>query len=299
MKTSIGDPVPRHLSPEALQTMIALAERKSFAAAAEQMHLTQAAISQQVKRLEMQLGQPVFQKIGRRMVLTDAGLMLVEHARKILGAQQDALLALQGHRADGVLRLGVPQDYAEDMLPAVLRKFAKRYPRIRLEARVEKNQTLLQEMRESQLDIILALSEAKSATFKALAKPDIDWLASKDFVWGDAELPLVLLDAPCMFRSRALEALARANVAHRIAYSTGSLSGARAAVAAGLGVMARIYTRRDASLGIVNVRQAHRTYAKRLPKFERLAATVWRNDSLSPPGHELADILEQGVCGDW
>jgi DNA-binding transcriptional LysR family regulator len=288
-----------HLPPEALQTMIALAERETFAGAAEQMHLTQAAISQQVRRLEEQLGQPVFEKVGRRMMMTEAGLMLVEHARKILAAQQEAFTALKGHQADGVLRLGVPQDYAEDMLPAVLRTFSKRYPRIRLEVRVDKNQTLLQEMREARLDIILALTEAKSATFKPLAKPDIDWLASKDFSWDDASLPLVLLDAPCMFRTRALEALARANVTHRVAYSTGSLSGARAAVAAGLGVMARIYTRRDASLGIVNIREAHRAYAKRLPKFEKLAATVWRNAALSRPGHELADILEQGICGDW
>jgi DNA-binding transcriptional LysR family regulator len=289
----------RHLSPEALQTMIALAERKSFAGAAEQMHLTQAAISQQVKRLEEQLGQAVFQKVGRRMVLTEAGLMLVEHARKILAAQQAALLALKGHQADGVLRLGVPQDYAEDMLPEVLRKFSMRYPRIRLEVRVDKNQTLLQEMQETRLDIVLALSEPKNATIKPLATANIEWLASKDFQWSDDALPLVLLDAPCMFRTRALEALAREAVPHRIAYSTGSLSGARAAVAAGLGVMARIYTRRDASLGIVNLREANRSYAKRLPKFEKLATMVWRNPSLSVPGEELASILEQGVCGNW
>jgi DNA-binding transcriptional LysR family regulator len=279
--------------------MIALAERKTFAGAAEQMHLTQAAISQQVKRIEAQLDQAVFRKVGRRMVLTDAGLLLVEHARKILAAQQEALLALKGHQTEGVLRLGVPQDYAEDMLPAVLRKFSKRYPRIRLEVRVDKNQTLLQEMREARLDIILALSDAKTAAFKPLAKPAIDWLASKDFTWDETSLPLVLLDAPCTFRTRALDALAHAGVTHRIAYSTGSLSGARAAVAAGLGVMARIYTRRDAGLGIVNMRMSHPAYAKRLPRLDKLVATVWRNEALALPGRELADLLEQGVCGDW
>jgi DNA-binding transcriptional LysR family regulator len=289
----------RHIPPETLQTIVALAEHASFAQAAEHMHLTQAAISQQVKRLEEQLGQPMFRKVGRRMVFTEAGLMLVEHARKILAAQLEALLALKGHQADGVLRLGVPQDYAEDMLPEVLRKFSVRYPRIRLEVRIDKNQALLQEMQSSRLDIVLALSNPKDATIKPLAKANIEWLASKDFQWREEVLPLVLLDAPCMFRARALEALARETVPHRIAYSTGSLSGARAAVAAGLGVMARIYTRRDASLGIVNVRDANATLAKRLPKFEKLATMVWRNDALSQPGHELAAILEHGVCGNW
>jgi DNA-binding transcriptional LysR family regulator len=289
----------RHLSPEALQTIVALAECKTFAAAAEQMHLTQAAISQQVKRLEEQLGQAIFQKVGRRMVFSEAGLMLVEHARKILAVQQEALLALKGHQVDGVLRLGVPQDYAEDMLLEVLRKFSARYPRIRLEVRVDKNQTLLQEMNDARLDIILALADPKSAPIKPLAKADIEWLASEDFEWREGALPLVLLDAPCMFRARALEALARDAVPHRIAYSTGSLSGARAAVAAGLGIMAHIYTRRDSDLGIVNVRDAHRTYAKRLPKFTKLATMVWRNPALSVPGEELAKLLEQGVHGHW
>jgi DNA-binding transcriptional LysR family regulator len=289
----------RHLSPEALQTIVALAERKTFAGAAEQMHLTQAAISQQVKRLEEQLDQSIFQKVGRRRVFTEAGLMLVEHARRILAVQQEALLALKGHQADGVLRLGVPQDYAEDRLPEALRTFSARYPRIRLEVRVDKNQTLLQEMGGTQLDLILALSDPKSAPIKPLAKADIDWLASKDFEWREEKLPLVLLDAPCMFRTRALEALTREAVPHRIAYSTGSLSGARAAVAAGLGVMARIHTRRDSDLGIVSLRNAHRSYAKRLPKFTKLATMVWRNPALSAPGQELARILEHGVCGDW
>jgi DNA-binding transcriptional LysR family regulator len=165
--------------------------------------------------------------------------------------------------------------------------------------RVDKNQTLLQEMNDTRLDIILALSDPKHATIKPLAKPDIDWLASRDFEWRDGALPLVLLDAPCMFRTRALEALTREAISHRIAYSTGSLSGARAAVAAGLGVMARIHTRRDSDLGIVKLRDAHRTYTKRLPKFTKLATMVWRNPALSPPGKALAKILEEGVCSHW
>lgn len=289
----------RLLSADALSTMVALADAGTFAAAAEQMHLTQAAISQQVKKLEEQLDQPLFKRVGRRMVLTEAGLLLVAHARKILAAQQEAVLALKGHQADGVVRLGVPQDYAEDMLPETLRRFSSRYPRIRLEVRVDKNQTLLQEMKDARLDIVLVLADAEKIDAKPLLKPDVDWLAAEDFEWDDGPLPLVLIDAPCIFRTRALDALQRDGIAHRIAYSTASLAGARAAVAAGLGVMARIHTRRDASLGIVNLRHAHRSIAKRLPRLNKLATIVWRNESLSAPGQELADILERGVRSDW
>jgi DNA-binding transcriptional LysR family regulator len=289
----------RLLSTDMLNTMVALADQGSFAAAAESLHLTQAAVSQQVKKLEEQIGQSLFKRVGRRMVLTEAGLLLVAHARKILSAQQDAMLALQGHNADGVVRLGVPQDYAEDMLPEALRRFSERYPRVRLEVRVDKNQTLLQEVKESRLDIVLVLADAEKLSAKPLVKPDIDWLAVQGFAWNDGPLPLVLLDAPCIFRTRALEALWQNDVAHRIAYSTASLAGARAAVAAGLGVMARIHTRRDSDLGIVNLREADRAMARRLPRLGKLGTIVWRNEQLSVPGHELADILERNVRMEW
>jgi DNA-binding transcriptional LysR family regulator len=289
----------RLLSLDALSTMVALADAGTFAAAAEQMHLTQAAISQQVKKLEEQLDQSLFKRAGRRMVLTESGLLLVAHARKILAAQHEAMLALKGHNADGVVRLGVPQDYAEDMLPETLRRFSAHYPRIRLDVRVDKNQTLLQEVKDSRLDIVLLLADAEKLPVKPMLKPDVDWLAAADFAWAEGPLPLVLLDAPCIFRTRALDALQRDGVPHRIAYSTASLAGARAAGAAGLGVMARIHTRRDATLGIVNLRHANRDIGKRLPRLTKLATMVWRNENLSMPGQELADILERGVMSDW
>lgn len=290
----------RLLSADALQSMIALADEGSFQRAAEKRNLTQAAISQQVRKLEDQLGQDVFRKSGRRMVLTEAGQLLVAHARKIISAQQEAMLALSGHNADGVIRVGVPQDYAEEMLPSVLRRFAKRYPRMRLEVRVDKNQTLLQEMRDGRrLDIVLVITDADKLANRPLARPNIDWLASEDFLWVSGPVPLVLLDAPCMFRARALEALQRAGTSYRVAYSTGSLAGARAAVAAGLGVMARIYTPRDHELGIVNVRLALADIGRKLPKLGKLAATMWHRDDLTPAARELAAILSNAVSTDW
>jgi DNA-binding transcriptional LysR family regulator len=294
----------RTLSIDALLTLVSIADQGNFALAANARHLTQAAVSQQIRKLEEQIGQAIFQRKGRRMVLTESGELLVQHARKIIVAQDEAMLALQGHDAEGAIRLGVPQDYAEDMLPDVLRRFAQRYPRMRLEVRVEKNQTLLQEAREGKrLDIILLLSDVDaiaSATGRApLARPSIDWLASPDFSWDGDTLPLVLLDAPCMFRLRALEALDAAETPYRIAYSTASLAGARAAVAAGLGLMARIHTQRDRSLGIVKVRNSHRALARKLPSFNKLGAVLWQRDDLSPPAAELAAILRDAVTGDW
>ncbi len=292
----------RHLSTDALRTMVALADHASFALAAASMHVTQAATSQQVKKLEEQLGLSLFSRSGRRMLLTEAGLLLVSHARKILAAQQEAVMELQGHKAEGTLRLGVPQDYAEDMLPVTLRRFSERFPRVRLEVKVEKNQVLLQEINENRLDIVLALGQLKQLAMKPLIKPTIDWLVAKDFQWikeADAAVPIILLDSPCIFRNISLEALKRNNIAHRIVYSTASLTGARAAVAAGLGTMARIQTRRDADLGITAVINANPLLSKALPKLGRLATWIWHREGLSQQGSELVSVLERTIRDEW
>jgi DNA-binding transcriptional LysR family regulator len=299
----------RHLSPDALRTMVALADHNSFAQAAASLHVTQAATSQQVKKLEDQLGLTLFSRSGRRMLLTEAGLLLVAHARKILALQQEAVLDLQGHKAGGTLRLGVPQDYAEDMLPLTLRRFSERFPRVHLEVKVEKNQTLIEEINQSRLDIVLALGTVNRLPAKPLIKPKIDWLVAKDFRWdnGDQplskttkpEVPIILLDSPCIFRNVALEALKKHQVPYRVTYSTASLAGARAAVAAGLGVMARIQIRRDTDLGISTVQQTHPLLAKTLPKLGQLSTWIWHHENISAQGAELVAALEQTVKNEW
>jgi DNA-binding transcriptional LysR family regulator len=292
----------KHLSTDALRTMVALADHTTFALAAASMHVTQAATSQQVKKLEEQLGLSLFSRSGRRMLLTEAGLLLVSYARKILAAQQEAVLALQGHKAEGTLRLGVPQDYAEDMLPVTLRRFSERFPRVRLEVKVEKNQVLLQEVNQTRLDIVLALGELRQLALKPLIKPQIDWLVAKDFHWApevDSVIPIILLDSPCIFRNIALDALKRNNIAHRIVYATASLAGARAAVAAGLGTMARIQIRRDADLGITTASNANQALAKALPKLGKLATWIWHRQDLSQQGNELVAVLERTVRDEW
>lgn len=66
-----------------------------------------------------------------------------------------------------------------------------------------------------------------------------------------------------------------------------------------VGVMARIHTQRDASLGVVNLRHANRFIEKRLPRLNKFVTIVWRNDSLSAKGQELTNILSRWVRSDW
>ena len=275
---------------ELLRTLVAIVDAGGFGRACDRVCLSQSAISLQIKRLEEQVGQPLFAKSGRKMALTEAGQVLVDYARRILALNAEAANALQGKLIEGTVRLGAPQDIAEDHLPAVLQKFSVSYPRVRLQIKIDRNQTLLGEIATNALDIAVVLADKPPAQSTLLGRPRIHWLAKEGFRLRRGEpLPLAMLEPPCIFRTMALAALDRAELPYRIAYTTTSLAGLRAAVDAGLGVTARVCASTDRNLGIVPANL-------RLPSLKRICAYLWRSTSdVSAASARLAELLEQDL----
>jgi DNA-binding transcriptional LysR family regulator len=110
----------RSLELELLRTFVAIADRESFALAAEQVHRTQSAVTQQMARLEEQLGVALFQKVGRSKRLSEPGVRLLEYARRLLALNDEALESLAVSDLRGPLRIGCTYDAAEFLLPPVL-----------------------------------------------------------------------------------------------------------------------------------------------------------------------------------
>jgi len=118
-----------------LKAFIAVAETGSFSAAADQLHLTQPAISKRINLLEQQLGTPLFDRIGRQVSLTGAGRTLLPLAQDILLAMRDARQQIMdlGSTVSGKLRLVTSHHIGLHRLPAILRKFASEYPEVELD----------------------------------------------------------------------------------------------------------------------------------------------------------------------
>lgn len=117
-----------------LQALRSVARHGSFSRAARELHLTQPAVSMQIRQLERQLGLPLFERVGKRTFPTKAGELLLTHADRALRELETAVelvRQLQGVVA-GRLRLGTSASFSIYLLPSALQRFRARYPRTEL-----------------------------------------------------------------------------------------------------------------------------------------------------------------------
>ncbi|MBV7468795.1 LysR family transcriptional regulator [Aeromonas sp. sif0611] len=223
------------LDPHLLQSFVAIVETGSFTRAGERMHLTQSTISQQMRRLEQQLGCPLLDRSGRQVVTTAQGETLLGLARRILG-----LLAQAENRvgeASLPLRLGVPEDFAAGAMTAVLAAFARQYPEVRLEVQSDLSHALWQAFEAGELDLALIKQGRGQGEPIARWREPLAWVDSRDWPAGERDpVPLVVFPSEGLYRRQITDALDARGIAWRIAYVSASLASLQGAVSAGIGV---------------------------------------------------------------
>jgi DNA-binding transcriptional LysR family regulator len=231
-------PLPINLDMDAVRTFLTGLDAGGFSKASHQLRRSPSAISMQLRKLEAQVGQPLFRKAGRALALTEAGEMLVGYARRLLDINDGALEAIRRPRNEAPLRLGLPQDVAETWLPGVLARFEAEHPGTRIDVRVDRNAALMSDFERGEYDVV-AVWNAGSAPGPSFVMP-MAWIGPISPREGlQQPLGLALFNPPCIFRAAGTTALDAANIAWQVRFSSPSLSGLWAAVAAGLGVTVR------------------------------------------------------------
>lgn len=228
--------MPVNLPTTLLRSFVAIVDTGSMLNAADQVFVTQSALSLQIKRLEELVQQPLFTREGRRLVLTSSGDVLLDYARRVLALHDEAIAAVStGHYA-GPVRIGMVQDFAETLFKGLLARFAELHPDAQIFARVAGTAELLTLLERGQLDVVLGYGAGDDPT--AVRVSQMIW-------YGDATLasqnvvPLAVLEKPCRFREAAIASLDAAGIPWRIAVETPNLSTLRAAVEAKLGLTCR------------------------------------------------------------
>ncbi len=282
----------RLLDMDTLRAFVALADLGGLAQAGRRIGRTEAAISQQLKRLEERAGQDLFTRQGRRLKMTEAGELLLGYARRILALNDEALAAVRGIDLSGQVRFGTSQDFGEAWLPPVLAQFRRAYPSISLEVRVDGGTRSVQAVEAGELDFALALGLGERGRCRTIGRLPLVWIAHEDFEWDRrTPLPLAVFTAPCRFRNRGVAALDAAEVPWSIALTSPGLHGVWTAVRAGLGVTIRTPQGLLPGLQIVNEKFG-------LPVLGDVDVSLYFRDSACPPAVEsLAQMLTERLSG--
>lgn len=225
------------LDLDLLRCFVTVAETGGFTSGGAALGLTQSAVSLKVKRLEELVGRRVFDRTSRSVALTRDGEALLGYARRILALNDEAVRRLVAPAIGGRLRLGVADHFVPRTLAPLLARFARTYPEVRLEVEVGRSHELRAEQEAGRLDLVLGKRRDGETAGRAIFTEAVVWAAAPD--WRPPEgrpLPLAMLPPGCMFRDRALAALARANLAHEVVYVSASLLGVAAAAQAGFAV---------------------------------------------------------------
>ena len=223
-----------------MRTLLAAVETGSFAAAARKVGRSESAVSLQLKRLEEQIGEPVFLRTGKQMTLTGTGARLVEYARRLLDLNDEALSVTSESSIDGTVTLGVPHDVTETWLPAVIAGFRRSHPSATLKVVEGRSAILLSRLADDQIDLATVFSVSRPENALWSADLPMVWIGRDDFgLSKNAPLQLAAFDPPCFFRAAAIASLERADMNWSIGYASNTLPDLWSAVKLGLGIAVR------------------------------------------------------------
>ncbi|TCT09972.1 DNA-binding transcriptional LysR family regulator [Tepidamorphus gemmatus] len=256
-----------------LRTFLAIAGTGSFTRAAEEVHKTQSAVSMQVKKLEDQVGRPLFDRGARQVRLTPDGLRLLDYAQRIVRLSEEAAAVFTEPALQGTVTLGVPDDYADRLLPRVLSAFARSHPHVELVVHCDQSSGLYRSIEKGELDLAIVTNCADLRS-EVIRREALNFVGSQEHATHLADpLPLAVGPRTCAWRGIAQAALDSIGRRYRIAYTSPAAAALSSAVLAGLAVSIlpesairpdmRILTERDGfpalppcDIGFVRARQA-------------------------------------------
>jgi len=275
--------VPVNLPTSLLRSFVAIVDTGSMLNASEQVFVTQSALSLQIKRLEELVQQSLFLREGRRLNLTPAGDVLLDYARRVLSLHDELVAAVTAGRFKGPARIGMVQDFADNLLSGLLSRFSELHPEAQIYARVAGTAELQALYDRLDLDILLGFAAPNDSNAVTVAA--MSWYGDAALVDKD-EIPLAVLEEPCRFREAATRGLDDAGIPYRIAVETPNLATLKAAVEAGLGLTCR--TR-------LFLGDAPALDHERLPPLPKVAAILKAHDKLDPATQRLADLARDTV----
>ncbi|MEO1066635.1 MAG: LysR substrate-binding domain-containing protein [Pseudomonadota bacterium] len=225
------------LDLDQLKTFVAIAEAGSFTKAADVVFKTQSAVSMQMRKLEERIGKTLFVRDGRQSRLSDDGERLLVYARRLVRLSSETLAAFDENRLEGVVRFGMPDDFADRFLPEVLARFAHSNPRVEVEFDCVATPTLVESLKQGRLDLALITHDGRRGNAEVVREEPLCWVTSAHHdVHRQDVLSMAFGRETCIWRRQATERLEAMERAYRVKYSSWSATVIAATVLSGLAV---------------------------------------------------------------
>lgn len=251
------------LDSDLLRTFLAVARHGNVTRASETVHRTQSAVSVQIKRLEERLDTRLFRREARGVSLTEAGERLLEAAAGIVRDLDRTAATFKRDPIEGPVRVGIPDDYGSDVLPGILSEFAARHPSVQVFVRCEFGTEFHKSVERGELDLAVCAQDSVPMGTTAFFEEQTVWASARGFYLDETmPVPLALFDRACWWRDAAINALQQAERSFRIAYSSESFSGVRAAISAGLAVGVLSRSTADRSMRVLGSQEGFPTLPK-------------------------------------
>ncbi|MEP4034485.1 LysR family transcriptional regulator [Roseibium polysiphoniae] len=225
------------LDSDLLRTFLAVSEAGSVTDGAARIYLSQSATSLRLKRLEAILGQPVFDRHGRGVVLSDTGRRLLPVAQEVTARLDTLLRDISQDSVSGRLRLGIPDDHGQTRLAEIIAAFSRHHPRVELDVTCALSSNFPEALGKGSLDLAVYEVESPSSHEEVLYEDPTCWVSSAHRNFAACEtLPVALFDHACWWRDAAIASLKTRAQPYRVVYSSQSVTGVIAAVEAGIAV---------------------------------------------------------------
>ncbi|WP_202353715.1 LysR substrate-binding domain-containing protein [Mesorhizobium sp. 113-1-2] len=242
----------RNLDTALMRTFVTVADKSSMTAAANALHLTQGAVSQQVKRLEEVLACSLFERDRRGLRLTRSGERLFDKAKRLLSLNDEIWAEMAGSAVAGQVRLGVPYDLVGTLLAPVLKAYAETYPQVEISLICASSPELAAALAAGTIDLAVIEERVGPTSGECLAVDRLVWVGARG---GTARakrpLPVSIVADTCAFRPVVLSALNEHGLEWRTVFENGNIDATTATVRSDLAVTTWLASTVPADLDIL------------------------------------------------
>ena len=280
------------LDSDLMRGFLAVVDTGSVTRAADQLGRTQSAVSMQIRKLEESLGQSIFVREPRGVSLTERGKQLLPYAQRVVGLLDEAATALREKPLSGPVRVGIPDEYVQSILPSALASFSQRHPDTQVTIRCDFSTPQLAALNADKIDLAVVYEGYSADEVEVLAVDPTVWVTSIAHAQHLRKpLPISIYFSSDWCRDYALHSLDQIGVSYHPAFECDTSANMRSAVINGIAIAplarssippgCRELTDEDGFMPVDNARVVlRRNPAGSSPAIEAMITTL--RDAFSP-----------------